>query len=78
VNRMPSIRSSDMSCADARTIIATVPGTAVVSALEGCGMLARGSEVLASVPLRRWPILWKAQRINRVAFVATFQPHVSK
>lgn len=78
VNRMPSIRSNDMSCADARMILATVPGTAVVSAQEGCGMLARGSEVLASVPLRRWPILWKAQRINRVAFVATFQPHVSK
>jgi hypothetical protein len=78
VNGMPQMRSGDISCADARRVLADIPGTAVVSALEGCGMVGPGTEITASVPMRTWPILLTERRIDRVAFIAIFSPRVSE
>jgi hypothetical protein len=78
VNGMHPVRSSDVSCADARRILADTPGTVVLSALEGCGMFAPGTEIDVSVPLRLWPFVWNEQRIGRVAFVATALPRLSE
>jgi hypothetical protein len=78
VNGMHQVQSSDVSCADARRTLADTPGTAVISALEGCGMIGSGTEIEASVPFRLWPNLLTEQRISRVAFVATHLPRESK
>jgi hypothetical protein len=78
VNGMHRMGSSDVSCADARRMLADTPGTAVVSGLEGCGMYTPGTEIDVSVPLRLWPFVWNEQRIGRVAFVATHVPRVSE
>jgi hypothetical protein len=78
VNGMHQMPSADVSCADARRILAETPGTAVVSALEGCGMIGRGTEIEESVPFRLWPNLLTEQRIGRAAFIATNLPAESK
>lgn len=78
VNGMHPMQSGDVSCADARRILADTPGTAVVSALEGCGIVGPGTEIVASVPLRHWPYIWTEQRIDRAAFIATLLPRVSE
>ncbi len=77
-NGMHPMRSADVSCADARKILADSAGTVVVSALEGCGMIGSGREIDVSVPLRLWPYVWNEQRIGRVAYVATFLPRASR
>jgi hypothetical protein len=78
VNGTHPMRSADVSCAEARRLLADTTGTVVVSALEGCGMIGSGREIDVSVPLRLWPYLWNEQRIGRVAYVATFLPRVSR
>lgn len=78
VNGMQKVQSGDVSCADARRILADTPGTAVVSSLEGCGMVGPGRQIEAAVPLRLWPMVWNEQQIDRVDFIATFLPRVSE
>jgi hypothetical protein len=72
------MRSADVSCADARRILADSTGTVVVSALEGCGMIGSGREIDVGVPLRLWPYVWNEQHIGRVSFIATRLPRISE
>jgi len=53
-------QAMDMSCADAKHALDTMPGAVVVSAPGGCRVMSPHSQYVSAVaPLYKWPNVWE-------------------
>jgi len=65
----------DVSCAEAKRALETIPGTVVVSAPAGCGVLSAHSDyVSAIVPTYKWPNVWQPINVEGRMYIASYQP----
>ena len=74
-NGMKVGQARDMSCADAKRSLETVPGTVVVSAPGGCGDFSGQSDyVSAIVPTYKWPKVWQPIDVEGRMYIAAYRP----
>jgi hypothetical protein len=72
-NGMKVGQARDMSCADAKHALETVPGVVVVSAPAGCGVLSPHSEYVSAIaPLYKWPNVWEHIDAEGRMYITTY------
>lgn len=63
--------ADDMTCTDAKKVLATDPGVVIVSAASGCGELTSDATVVSAVvPVWQWPKLWSQGAIEGRMYVS--------
>lgn len=68
----------DVSCAEGKRALTTIPGAVVVSAPGGCGVLSTHSEyVSAIVPTYKWPKVWQPLNVEGRMYMAAYEPPAS-